>query len=77
MERGENHEPRRFCSEVNVSSGGRKLAVLWLHGAPLQQSVDATVALHCKTVRFNQLFSDVNICNIVSSKKVYFMKFTE
>jgi hypothetical protein len=64
MEGGENHEPLRFCIEVNVSRG-RKLAVTRLHGANLQNSVDATVDLHCKTVRFNELFRDVNICNIV------------
>ena len=51
MERGEDHEPPRFWIEVNVSRGGRKLAVLWLrHGATLQRAVEATVDLHCKSV---------------------------
>uniref|UniRef100_A0A673X7B6 Coenzyme Q2 4-hydroxybenzoate polyprenyltransferase n=1 Tax=Salmo trutta TaxID=8032 RepID=A0A673X7B6_SALTR len=31
MEGGENHEPPRFCIEVNVPRGGRKLAVLRVH----------------------------------------------
>ena len=70
MEGGENHEPPRFCIEVNVPRGGRKLAVLRLHhGATLQSAVEATVDLHCKTVCFNQLFGDVNIFSIVLSKK--------
>ena len=69
MEGGENHEPPRFCIEVNVPRGGRKLAVLRLHhGATLQSAVEATVDLHCKTVCFNQLFGDVNILDIVLSK---------
>jgi hypothetical protein len=60
MEGGENHKPPRFCIEVNLSRGGRKLAVLWLHhGATLQSAVQATVDLHCKTVCFNQLFGDM------------------
>ena len=47
---GENHEPPRFCIEVNVPRGGRKLAVLRLyHGATLQSAVEATVDL-CKSV---------------------------
>ena len=49
MEGGENHEPPRFCFEVNVLRGGRKLAVLQLHdGAALQSAVEPTVDLHCK-----------------------------
>ena len=44
MEGGENHEPPRFCIEVNVPRGGRKLAVLRLHhGATLQSSVDVNI----------------------------------
>ena len=47
MEGGENQEPPRFCIEVNVPRGGRKLAVLRLHhGATLQSAVEATVDLH-------------------------------
>ena len=60
MEGGENHEPTRFCTEVNVPRGGQKLAVLQLHnGATLQTAVEATVDLYCKTVCFNTLFGDV------------------
>ena len=56
MEEGENHEPLRFCIEVNVLRGGQKLAVLRLHhGAILQSAVEATVDLLCKIVCFNQL----------------------
>ena len=41
MEGGENHEPPRFCIEVNVRRGGRKLAVVQLqHGATLQSAVE-------------------------------------
>ena len=37
MKGGENHEPPRFCIEVNVPRRGWKLAVLQLHhGATLQ-----------------------------------------
>ena len=51
----ENHEPLRFCNEVNVPRGGRKLAVLRLqHGATLQSAVEATVDLHYNTVCFNK-----------------------
>ena len=50
MEGGENHEPPKFCIEVNVPRGGWKLAVLWLHnGATPQSAVVATVDL-CKIV---------------------------
>ena len=60
MEGGENHEPPRFCIEVNVPRGGRKLAVLRLHhGATLQSAVKATVDLHCKTLCFNKLFGNM------------------
>ena len=46
MEGGEKHEPPRFCIDVNIHRGGRKLAVLWLHhGATLQSAVEATVDL--------------------------------
>ena len=31
MEGGEEHEPTRFCIEVNVARGGRKCTVSWLH----------------------------------------------
>ena len=42
MEGGENHEPPRFCIEVNVPKEERKLAVLWLHhGVTLQSAVEA------------------------------------
>ena len=67
MEGGENHEPQRFCIEVNLPRGGQKLVVLRLHhGTTLQSAVEATVD-HCK-VCFNQLFGDVNIFSIVLSK---------
>jgi hypothetical protein len=70
MEGGENHEPPRFCIEVNVPRGGRKLAVLRLpHGATIQSVVKVTVDLRCKTVCFNQLFGDVNLFSIVLSKR--------
>ena len=69
MEGGENHEPPRFCIEVNVSRGGRKLAVLWLHHGDAEDTVD----IHCKTVCLNELFSDVNIFSIVLSKKDNFL----
>ena len=48
MERGENHEPPKFCIEVNVATGGRKPAVLRLHHGPtLQSASEATVDLFC------------------------------
>ena len=69
MEGSEDHEPPRFCIEVSVPRGGRKLAVLQLqHGTTLQSAVKATVDLHCKAVCFNQLFGDVNIFSTVLSK---------
>ena len=47
MEGGENHEPPRFCIEVNVPVGGWKPAVLRLHqGATLQIAVEVTVDIH-------------------------------
>ena len=53
MEVGENHEPPRFCIEVRVPRGGRKIAVLRLHhGATLEGAVEATVDLHYKRVCF-------------------------
>jgi hypothetical protein len=59
--KSENHDPPRFCIEVNVLSGGWKLAVLLLHhGATLQSAVD-------------QLFSDVIIFSIVLSKNDTFL----
>ena len=68
MEGGENDELPRFCIEVNVPTGGQKLAVLRQHlGATLQSDVEATVDLHFKTVCFNQLFG------IVLSKKENFV----
>ena len=78
MEGGENHEPPRFCIEVNVPRVGRNLALLQLHhGATLQSAVGITVDLHCKTIYFNQLFGAVNILSIVLSKKdIYFLMFT-
>ena len=69
MERGENHEPRRFCIEVSVPRGRWKLSVLRLdRGAILQIVVEATVDLHCKTVCFNKLFGEVKIFSILSKK---------
>ena len=60
MEGGENHEHPKFCIEVNVPRGVRKLAILRLHhGATLQSAVEATVDLLCKIVCFNQLFGDM------------------
>ena len=74
MEGGENHDPPRFCIEVNVPRGGLKLAVLWLHhGATLQSAVEATVDLHCKTVCLDQLYGDVIIVIIVLSKNDHFL----
>ena len=65
MEGGKNHEPPRFCIEVNVPRGGWKLAVLRLHQVATPESaVEATGDLHCKTVCFNQLFGDVNVFSI-------------
>ena len=62
MEGGENHEPPRFCFEVNVPRGGRKLAVLRQHhGATLQSAVEATVGLLFKIVCFNQLFGEMSL----------------
>ena len=53
MEEGEAYEPPRFCIEVNVARGGRKLAVLRLHQCATPDSaVEVTVDLHCKTVFF-------------------------
>ena len=53
VEGSENSELPRLCSDVNVTRGGQKLAVLWLHhGAILQSAVEATED-HCKTVCFN------------------------
>ena len=85
MEGGENHEPPRFCIEVNVPRGGRKLVVLRLHhGTTLQCAVEATVDL-CQIGCFSKLFGDgVIIFSIVLSKKDNFSnllqfkkKFTE
>jgi hypothetical protein len=50
MDGGENHEPPRFCIEVNVPRGGRKLAVHQLHhGVTLLSAVEATADL-CEIV---------------------------
>jgi hypothetical protein len=66
MEGGENHDPPKFCIEVNVPKGGWKLAVLQLHhGDTLQSAVEATVDLLCKIVCFNQLLGDVILFSIV------------
>ena len=44
MEGGENHEPPRFCIEVNAPKGGRKIAALRLHhGDTLQSAVERNV----------------------------------
>ena len=60
MDGSENHEPPRFCIEVSVPKGGRKLSVLQLHqGGTLQSSVEATVDLYFKTACFNELFGDI------------------
>ena len=70
MEGGKNHEPSRFCFEVNAPRRGWKLAVLRLHhGATLQSAVEAVVDLLCPNGVFYQLFGDVNIFSIVLSKK--------
>jgi hypothetical protein len=45
VECGENHEPPRFCIEVSVPRGGRKLH----HGANPESAIEATVDIHCKT----------------------------
>ena len=48
MDGGETHEPPRFCIKVR---GVWKIAVLQLpHCATLEDAVEATVDLHCKTV---------------------------
>ena len=70
MEGGENHEPPRFCIEVNVPRGGWKLAVLQLHhGATIESAIEAAVDLHFKTVCINQLFGEVRIFSIFLSNK--------
>ena len=77
MEGGENHEPPRFCIEVNVPKGGQKLAVLRLHhGATLQSAVEANVELLCKMVCFNLLFDDVIIFSIILFKNYKFLNVT-
>ena len=49
MEGGEAYKPPRFCIEVNVARGKRKLAVLRLHhGATPESVVEGTIDLHCK-----------------------------
>ena len=69
MEGGKNLEPSRFCIEVKVPRGGRKLAVLPLHhGATPQSAVEATVDLLCKIMCFSQSFGDVIIFSIVFFK---------
>ena len=74
MEGGENHAPPRFCIEVNVPRGGRKLAILWLHhGYTLQSDVEAIVDLHCKIMCFNQLY----LVYFLSYKRIIFVCFTE
>jgi hypothetical protein len=40
MEVSENHEPPRFCIEVNVPRGGRKLAILQLPYSFVEATVD-------------------------------------
>jgi hypothetical protein len=63
MEKGENHDPPRFCIEVNGPRGGWIIAVLRLHhGATLEGSVEAAVDFHCNC--FNQLFGDLNIITL-------------
>ena len=53
MEGGENHNPPRFCIEVNVTRGGQKLAVLHIHlGASPDSAVDVTYIA-------KQLFGDI------------------
>jgi hypothetical protein len=76
MEGGEAFEPPRFWIEVNVARGRWGIAVLWLHHSnSLKCVVETTVALHCKTVCFNQVFGDVNIFSIVLSKRIPFLMF--
>ena len=71
MDGGEAYyQPPRFCIEVNVARGGRKLAVFRLNlGAIPDSTVEVTVNLHClhcrPTVYFNQLFDDVNKCSFI------------
>jgi hypothetical protein len=57
VEGDENHEPPRFCIEVNVSM------VL------TYSDVEPTVDLHCKILCFNRFFCDMIIFSIVLSKK--------
>ena len=47
------------------------------YGVTLQSAAEATVDIHCKTVCFNQLFGDVNIFSIVSSKKDNFFNVSQ
>jgi hypothetical protein len=65
----ENHEPPRFCVEVNVPRG-QKLDILWLQSAMvLPYSVLLrllyTISKQCY---FNQLFYDLNIFTTVLAK---------
>ena len=48
MEGGENHEPPRFCIEVNVPIGGCSIAVLRLHHDATLTAVEASMYLRCK-----------------------------
>ena len=62
--RGENHEPPRFCIDIDVPRE-LKIAVLWLHhGATIEGAVEATLDCHSKTVCFNQLFGEMGIYSI-------------
>jgi hypothetical protein len=69
MERGENHELPRFCFEVNVPRGGRKLAVYsYTMVLTCRVLLRLLLTFIAKTVCFNQLFGGVKIFSIVLSK---------
>jgi hypothetical protein len=70
MEGVEEHEPPRFCIELNLAIGRWKIAVVQLHhGATLEGAVETTIDLHCKTVCFNQVLGEGNI--IVSISEIH------
>ena len=61
MERGENHEPPRFCIEVNVPRGGY---IDYTMALPYRVLLRLLVGLHCKTGHLDQL-SGVNIFRVI------------
>ena len=65
MEGGENHEPPRFCFEVDAPRGGRKLAVLRLHYGAAEATV-TFIAKRC--VLINDLGTCKSFFCVVLSK---------